>query len=508
MKTQIIISLILSLCISMATAETIDNAFFSKADNFFKAHVTDGRVDYASLTAGSQLNALIKTVRNADLNGADDNTIQAFYINAYNLNVINKIATNYPVSSVMDTGGFFDKDKIRVANEDMTLNQLENNKLLKVYHDARYHFVLVCGALGCPPITDFAYTPNQLDSQMEQQTKLALNDPSFIQYDGSDLRLSEIFKWYTRDFGGSSKSILQFINRYRNNAIPVNSKIKYYPYDWSCNDTATSTGVAPAQGSNSSRYIVSSTIPKGSVELKVFNNLYSQRTGNQELENRSSFFTTSLSALYGLSDRFNVGVNTRYRKVRNTPLPSTLISVFGTGGEGSSRSGITAFGPQIRYAPIPKWSNFSIQSSFVFPIGEDLTGNSEQPFIDWNGATWNTQFFNDFSIGNKFSLFTELDFLIEDIGKSSNGNINRVSTPVTAIFSYVPNTKLTLYTLGSYSPYWQENFDYFYQFGVGSKYQFTPNFEIELLYTDFTNKFLNDTGGQAETVNLGLRFNF
>ena len=72
----------------------------------------------------------------------------------------------------------------------------------------------------------------------------------------------------------------------------------------------------------------------------------------------------------------------------------------------------------------------------------------------------------------------------------------------------MPNTKLTLYTLGSYSPYWQENFDYFYQFGVGSKYQFTPNFEIELLYTDFTNKFLNDTGGQAETVNLGLRFNF
>ena len=96
--------------------------------------------------------------------------------------------------------------------------------------------------------------------------------------------------------------------------------------------------------------------------------------------------------------------------------------------------------------------------------------------------------------------------MLEDIGGKDN-NINRFSTPVTAIFSYNPSSKITIYTLGGFSPYWQSEFDYFAQAGVGAKYQFTPNLELELLYTDFTNKFLSKTGGQAATYNLGLRFN-
>ena len=64
-----------------------------------------------------------------------------------------------------------------------------------------------------------------------------------------------------------------------------------------------------------------------------------------------------------------------------------------------------------------------------------------------------------------------------------------------------------MYALGGYSPYWQEEYDYFAQAGFGAKYQFTPNLELELLYTDFTNKFLDETGGQAATFNLGLRVN-
>ena len=81
------------------------------------------------------------------------------------------------------------------------------------------------------------------------------------------------------------------------------------------------------------------------------------------------------------------------------------------------------------------------------------------------------------------------------------------STPVTLIFSYVPTTKIVLYALGGYSPFWQEDFDYFRQYGIGSKYQFTPNLELELLYTNFSNEFLAQSGGRSETINLGFRFN-
>lgn len=257
------------------------------------------------------------------------------------------------------------------------------------------------------------------------------------------------------------------------------------------------------------RYIVSSTVPRGSTEVRFFNNLYSEKKGNTgELTDRSSFFTTSLNVLYGLNDRLNIGFATRFRRVRNHSLPSSAFDVFGSDENGSSRSGVTAFGPHIRFAPVPKWENFSIQSTFVFAIGNDLSGRTtQQPYIDWSGATWHTQIFNDFPIGSYFSLFTEIDLLIEDIGLLGNGNSNRVSTPATLILSYNPNWKSTIYALSGFSPTLAADFDYFTQIGLGTKYQFTPNFELELLYTKFSNEFLAQIGGQAATYNLGIRFN-
>ena len=492
-------------------AQKIDQGFFQQTDSFLKANVKNGLIGYSSLKNNAQLNQLIKTVESADLSRLDTETKKAFFINAYNLQVINMATQAYPIVSVQSISGFFDRKKITVARKKMTLNQLEKEHLLKPYQDARLHFVLVCGALDCPPITNFAYQPNLLEKQLNQQTKLALDNANFLKVIGTTLSLSQIFKWYASDFGGNKKSILQFINQYRTHAVPTTGKINYYEYDWNLNeiDAGASTNLNNSeQGNNTARYIVSSTIPKGSFEFKLFNNLYTQKTGTKEnLTDRATFFTTTLSALYGLNNRFNIGLNVRYRRVRNDQLPSSALKVFSSTSEGSARQGLTAIGPQIRYAPIEKWQNFSIQSSFVFPIGTNLAGSATQPYIDWTGATWNTQLFNDLSIGSNFSLFTELDFLLEDIGSSSEGHINRFSTPATLIFSYNPNSKTTLYALGGFSPYWQANFDYFLQGGVGAKYQFTPNLELELLVTDFTNKFLQDTGGQAATFNIGFRFN-
>ncbi|MEM6964176.1 MAG: DUF547 domain-containing protein [Bacteroidota bacterium] len=512
MKNSITFIIALFLVAVTSFGQKIDTKFFNDTHAFLQKNVENGRVDYANLKNDKQLKSLIAVIANADVSGADDNTKQAFYINAYNLLVINNAAAKYPLQSVQDIPGFFDRKKNTVGGKSLTLNKLEKDYLLKPYKDARFHFVLVCGALGCPPITNFAYTPEKLEQQLELQTKLALNDPNFIKVNGNKVQLSQIFKWYTSDFGGSKRTILNFINKYRTNSIPTSAKVSYYNYDWSLNDAAKRTsdlGSTPAVGNNASRYIVSSTIPKGSAEIKIFNNLYTQRTGSEgNLTDRSTFFTTTLSALYGLTDRFNIGINARYRKVRNDRLPSGALSVFSNSLEDgeSNRQGLTAFGPQIRYAPVPKWQNFSIQSSFVFPIGEDLAGSATQPYIDWNGATWWTQIFNDFPIGTNFSLFTEVDLLWEDIGGGAD-NINRFSTPAVVIFSYNPTKKISLYTLGGFSPFWQSEFDYFAQAGVGAKYQFTPNLELELLYTDFTNKFLQERGGQAATYNLGFRFN-
>ena len=523
-------------------------SFLDETDALLKRYVKQGRVDYTGLKASGDLQPLIAEIAATNPASLNGNDRKAYLINAYNLLVINQAIANYPLRSVLDVKGFFDGTKHTVGGRKMTLNQLEKELLLKEYDDARLHFVLVCGALGCPPITNFAYTPAKLEAQLNKQTKLALNDPTFLRVNGDKVELSKIFEWYAKDFGGGKSAVMSFINNYRDEAVPTNAKVSYYEYDWTLNktrgraaagrgnsadaigamekeamadgnaargdkDMEDKMGIPPEAplagplsggggGNNAARYVVSSTIRKGSAEIKIFNNLYSQEAAGE----RSSFFTTSVSALYGVTNRFNFGFDLRYRRVRYDEAGTASNFAVLTEGGNFSRTAISGFGPKVRFAPFNNLPNFSVQSALWIPLADELEGGNGARFTDWNKATWFTQIFNDFPIGNNFSLFTELDVVLEDIG-GAEGDTNRFSTPFTGIFSYFPTPKATLYGLASYSPFWQENYDYFYQLGVGAKYQFTPNFEIELLATAFDNSFLNSVDGEAGTVNLGIRVN-
>ena len=194
-RRQIILLALLLLGSFGLQAQTLEQTFFDQAEVFFKEHVKFGLVDYKALQDNQDLEKLIEQVDNFDLMSVSDQTKKAFLINAYNLHVIHKVAQQYPIRSVQDDNGFFDPQKVKVAGMQLSLSKLENELLLKVYGDARLHFVLVCGAIGCPPITDFAYRPELLEDQLEQQTRLAINNPEFIKVNGSQVELSEIFKW-------------------------------------------------------------------------------------------------------------------------------------------------------------------------------------------------------------------------------------------------------------------------------------------------------------------------
>lgn len=200
----------------------------------------DGQVNYAAVVRSkATLGALVSRVQQFDAAAASAAERKAFYLNAYNLLVLNAVADNYPLSSVMKVPGFFDKKTHRVAGETMTLNDLENNKLRKPYADARIHFALVCGARGCPVLRRDAYAPTTLDAQLTQQTQRALQDPKFIRVDAASkkVQLSEIFKWYDADFRATGKSNLAFINQYRGKQpIPANYTTDFYTYDWTLND--------------------------------------------------------------------------------------------------------------------------------------------------------------------------------------------------------------------------------------------------------------------------------
>lgn len=502
-KKHLLTSFVLFLTLCSGFGQSLLNAtFFDNTDLFLKKYVVGNSINYSAIKTSKELPLLIEQVQTTNLAQATDLEKKAFYINAYNLMVIQQVVDNYPLISVKDINGFFDSKEFVIAGAKTTLNDLEKVTLISETKDARLHFVLVCGARGCPPITNSAYRPETLENQLETQTRLALNDPQFIQVDAEKVEISQIFNWYAADFGKSSDRIIAFINQYRTSPLPADTRLKYYSYDWLLNEHDPKADPNKPLANNAIRYVVSSTIPVGSSELKIFNNLYTQGVGN-----RSNFFTTSFSYLYGVKRRLNLGLSARYRRVRNDALESSPFAVLGRANS-ESRQGLTYIGPLVRWAPVEKWGNFSIQSQFLIPTGRDQSGfKTGKQFIDFSRPTWITQFFNDFPLGTNFSVFTELTASFEGVGLGE-GAINQVSFPMTVILSYFPHPKFTVYGLTNYAPIVSIPYNYFYQVGTGTKYQITRKFEVEALYTVFRNRFIREQNGTASTFNLGIRASF
>ncbi len=214
------------------------NTFFAKADTFFSTYVTDGKIAYKEIKANpSSLNELITMAQQISVAKTDTKTYQAFWINGYNLSVIKGIVDNYPIKSPLDKAGFFDKITHNIGGESTTLNNIEN-KLLRANFpkEARFHFVLVCAGLGCPPIIPNAYLPSTLDAQLQRQTEASLNNPNFIRMKGKKVLLSQIFEWYKGDFTQQGRSLVDFVNLYRKEKLESNAKVGYYPYDWALNE--------------------------------------------------------------------------------------------------------------------------------------------------------------------------------------------------------------------------------------------------------------------------------
>ncbi len=212
------------------------NTFFNETDSFLKKYVVNGQVDYKNIYKNSKdLDNLLEKLKTITLPKSPSKIDKTFWINAYNIIVIKGIIDNFPLQSPLDKEGFFDKITHSVAGITITLNHIENKKLRTIYNDARIHFVLVCGAKGCPPLISEAYLPETLEKQLHQQTKIAINNPNFIKIHKNKVELSQIFNWYKNDFITQTKNEIHFLNQYLNIKIPTTLPITYYPYNWKLN---------------------------------------------------------------------------------------------------------------------------------------------------------------------------------------------------------------------------------------------------------------------------------
>ncbi|UZR93956.1 DUF547 domain-containing protein [Chondrinema litorale] len=215
--------------------------FFIDADVFFKKWVVEGNINYSKLKSHyDEIENLHIQISNANLSDATDEEKKAFYINTYNILVIQQITKHYPIKSALDKSGFFDKFNHKIAGEMMSLDRLEKKNLILKYKDPRVHFALGCAAISCPKLANYAYTPQSIEHQLTNNTRTSLNDSNIIYTDKAQrkLTISKIFDWYHSDFGNTNKGVLNFINQYRDKKIPENYLLEFKEYNWKLNLTS------------------------------------------------------------------------------------------------------------------------------------------------------------------------------------------------------------------------------------------------------------------------------
>lgn len=262
--------------------------------------------------------------------------------------------------------------------------------------------------------------------------------------------------------------------------------------------------------SNIQQYTPSKLIGKGKVDIKWFNNLYTQTesTFSEGTEPRQSFFTSTFEFYTGVGSnkRVNLGFIARLRSnvISSNDDERGALDVFNFSGDDQSRSGLTAFAPSIKFVPFASVSNFSIQSSLFIPLIDNESENGV--FLEQKGFVWQNRLFYDYTFpGNKWQLFTELTTELNFGDEEESFANNSLNINPGIFLSYFPSSNFTILALAQHSQRLDLGNEFAQDFtavGGGAKYQLSKAINLEVLYTNFIRG--NNTG-LGETFNIGLR---
>ncbi len=232
---------------------------------------SNGMVDYTSLHQDIRdldeyyyLIATYSPDSHPNLFPSEDHKL-AYWINAYNATAIKTVLTYYPITSVLDVkqpavfffltdkSGFFFFQRLTYGGETTSLYYLENGVIRKRFQEPRIHFALNCAALGCPRLPQEAFSGEDLQRQLDEETRKFLSEERNFKIDHEEkiIYLSSIFKWYEKDFVDWIKdqiphrkvTLLDYVALYlpAKKASELDNadgryKIDFIPYDWGLND--------------------------------------------------------------------------------------------------------------------------------------------------------------------------------------------------------------------------------------------------------------------------------
>ncbi len=251
--------------------------FHDKCVEVLKNFVDDnGMVDYKTLRRKRlKLKALLQEFDNLDPNEyrtwPKEDKI-AFWLNAYNIQMLNIITENYPIessrflrlypgwgpNSILHIKGIWRNYKFLVMDEEFTLAEVDRRFFRKEFDDPRIFFAISRASLSSPPLRNEPYYGYKLNEQLDGQARRFLSSPLAFRTDKEKGRvyLSSLFQSssYGKEFISkfaidkkfkdqepATRAVLNFITNYvprdKVSFLEVGKySVKFMKYDWTIND--------------------------------------------------------------------------------------------------------------------------------------------------------------------------------------------------------------------------------------------------------------------------------
>lgn len=166
-----------SLALAAQSSPPRDAGIHRTLDEILDLYVRDGQVYYRALkTERGRIDryaASLNVPTELYERWSRDEKL-AFWINAYNVFVLQTVinqypidgrAPNYPRDSIRQIAGAFDRIPHRAAGRRVTLDEIEET-ILPEFGDPRAYLALGRGAVGSPRLRSEAYTAGRLESQL------------------------------------------------------------------------------------------------------------------------------------------------------------------------------------------------------------------------------------------------------------------------------------------------------------------------------------------------------
>jgi hypothetical protein len=215
-------------------------------------------MNYKALKANDKktLDELRRQMAQVDPQALPKNDQLAYWINLYNISVVNVVVENYPVASIRDIStdfiahlNVFKKDYVQTKKGPISLNDIENEKIRNHFMEPRIHFAINCAARSCPPIRTTPYVGEQISNQLDDQVRLFLNGPKGVHMEknGGELVLhtTKIMDWFADDFEKWGGGRVAFLRKYmppdkqkQLDAARGNVELEFDDYDWKLNDAS------------------------------------------------------------------------------------------------------------------------------------------------------------------------------------------------------------------------------------------------------------------------------